>query len=82
MANKINLTLLTPVWDAGGSLRSSIWRAIGASRGQIRGFQRQSGGIRGELARFEKNSFEEVRLTLHKWAIGQFVAIRAWAKPN
>jgi len=33
-----------------------------------------------ELARFSKSSCEDVRLTLHKWTIGQYLEIRAWSK--
>jgi hypothetical protein len=33
-----------------------------------------------ELARFEKNASEDMRLTLHKWTIGQYVDIRVWTK--
>jgi hypothetical protein len=33
-----------------------------------------------ELARFSKNSYEDVRLTLHGWGIGQCLDIRVWSK--
>ena len=33
-----------------------------------------------ELARFEKNSCEDVRLSLHKWTIGHYLDIRVWTK--
>jgi len=33
-----------------------------------------------ELARFSKNSAEEVRLTLHDWGVGQYLDLRVFAK--
>jgi hypothetical protein len=33
-----------------------------------------------ELARFEKNSCEDVRLTMHNFGVGRYVDIRCWSK--
>ncbi|MCJ7588506.1 MAG: hypothetical protein MUQ00_11505 [Candidatus Aminicenantes bacterium] len=33
-----------------------------------------------ELARFSKNSSEDVRLTLHNWGVGRYLDIRVWSK--
>lgn len=33
-----------------------------------------------ELARFEKNSCEDVRLNLHNFGVGRYVDIRCWSK--
>jgi len=33
-----------------------------------------------ELARFTKNSNEDVRLTLHNWGVGRYLDIRVWSK--
>jgi hypothetical protein len=33
-----------------------------------------------ELARFEKNSCEDVRLNLHNFGCGRYVDIRCWSK--
>jgi len=33
-----------------------------------------------ELARFEKNSYEEVRLVLQNFGVGRYLDIRVWSK--
>ena len=33
-----------------------------------------------ELARFEKSLAEDVRLSRHKWTVGEYVDIRVWSK--
>ena len=33
-----------------------------------------------ELARFEKNSCEDVRLTMHDFGCGRYVDVRCWSK--
>jgi hypothetical protein len=45
---------------------------------EVRTMDKWHGGR--ELARFSKNSCEDVRLTLHNWGVGKYLDLRIWAK--